>query len=323
MSLLKPTRVSVIVLFVVAIHLPVRRAFAGACCGGGLANVALMTGDEKSRTLMSLNNRQALWDISNRGEATLRQDSGIEESQNQLTLEHSQLIRDDFQWGVRIDGSQQNLQLSQEKSLPRYGLGDLRLSLGYEFLSELEYSWWKPKGFLILGAAIPLGKSTHETWDPAEATSEGHFTPTFGLVFFKANEFFDISWATEIQTPLEQTFRNTTDREWPVTTQVSGGTITQTTFALGHTFQKIPVRLAGRISPLWRSARKIQQEGIDSETDIKRLTSLSIDLNWFFNDHQQLNFTFTDQTSLRNTLWASNTALSQFWSLAYVHRVNR
>jgi hypothetical protein len=166
--------------------------WAAACCGGGSGGAQVISGDFRYQVTMGMSYSSVIgekygeqsayfWPEGRHQRTQLTRLSGLYAFDNgwQLGAGGEYLVRD---YALTTGGK------SEEA-----GVGDSDLIATYEFMPELSYSAWKPRGFLSLTQRIPTGKSVEESKDPyfADVTGDGQFASTLTLTLIKVRGEFD------------------------------------------------------------------------------------------------------------------------------------
>lgn len=129
---------------------------AAACCGGGLSVPSVIAGDHKAQFSIGYSYTDVVVDnVDTRGLWRKWEASQTVES---FRLETAHLISDRWQWG----GS---LPLIRRRQLDESyeGVGDVSLSLGYEYLPDWDYNPLRPKGLSFIQLTLPTGKARAES----------------------------------------------------------------------------------------------------------------------------------------------------------------
>ena len=118
------------------------KAWSAACCARSAAAPFLILTDDHAQVNLGVSAADAVAHVAD--ELSLRA-PGTTDLTQQYRLDGATLISDRWQAGasVAMVGRSVGSQDSPETSL---GLGDTRLSFGYEFLPNWNYSSWKPQG---------------------------------------------------------------------------------------------------------------------------------------------------------------------------------
>ena len=90
------------------------------------------------------------------------------------------------------------------------GLGDVSLSLGYEYLPDWSYSPWRPKGVAFLAATFPTGGSIYDSTElyRIDFGGKGFFSLSLGTFFVKSWGNWDASLFLEGHRSFSRTITN-------------------------------------------------------------------------------------------------------------------
>ncbi|HWU43973.1 MAG TPA: hypothetical protein VN132_11065, partial [Bdellovibrio sp.] len=165
-------------IFLSALLLSIK-VYAASCCGGGFAFPALILGDDKALFTSSFSYGSVTDDVLPNGKWIHRADNNQSET---MKIDGAYLISDLWQTGMSVPVVSR--QIDKEDSM---GLGDISINLGYEFLPELSYSEWKPKGLAFLQITLPTSPSVYDATNilAADSRGRGFFTLGPGMVFTK------------------------------------------------------------------------------------------------------------------------------------------
>jgi hypothetical protein len=79
------------------------------------------------------------------------------------------------------------------------GIADTQLSLGYEFLPDWDYSWWRPKGVGFMQLILPTGKYNDSSeMGGADNLGQGFWGFALGTVFTKSISKWDLSTNVDV-----------------------------------------------------------------------------------------------------------------------------
>jgi hypothetical protein len=127
-------------------------AFGAACCGGGFAAPSIIAGDDKAQLTTSYSLTEVVVDsVDSQG---FWREWDEHQKVQTFKIEGAHIFEDRWQVGFAlpiIRRSRQNETYS--------GLGDIPLSLGYEYLPDWNYNPTRPKGIGFLQITLPTGKS--------------------------------------------------------------------------------------------------------------------------------------------------------------------
>jgi hypothetical protein len=165
---------------------------AAACCSGGSSQIAIITGDLASQFKVGYANTAVIADVDSQRQINDR-DSSLREVTETFDLQYNRKISDVWQMGLSIPVVQKTKQTKTQQEESR-GIGDLSLQTTYEFLPELEYSEWKPKGFLFSYVKLPNAPSIYDSSEPLQSDSYGKGFYQFGLgaLFVKRLKGFEV-----------------------------------------------------------------------------------------------------------------------------------
>jgi hypothetical protein len=279
------------------LHAP--QAQAAACCGGAGILPALMTGDQKGEVGLGVAQADAQAQSGPQGRISSRAEGSIDRT-SRLTFTASHLLTDSWQLGTQLTWVSRELRpIAGVDANQLQDLGDFSLTLGNEFLPELTYSRWKPRGFAFFSFSHPLGPSIHEL-DPLNSgefrtvgTTDGTAVLSAGWIFTKILGSWDVLHALEGSHSLSRTFSGTltlgTQNRW--NTQFGAGWTYR-----GSILQGSEVRLGGRISATGKSRRQTEELGTEftSVTEPTRLFTPSFDLTWMPNSESRLGLAYSN-----------------------------
>lgn len=230
---------------------------------------------------MSLTQSEITNDVSATG--LWRKRSQTDSLSQSMRVDVAFLVSDSWQTGISS---------SIANGRGQWGLGDTQAVTAYEFLPELDFSVWKPKGLWFFKLTFPTGNSIYDD-GYTNLMGRGFWTPASGLLFTKIIGSWDFSLAGEIHKSL--------DRKSGATLIVPGwGTIASLDF--GYSYRS--VRLAFAISSAY-------EEPIATSNDRgneQAFAEGSLKLNYSVTDNYILSLAYSDQTWFGNPM---NTALSR------------
>ena len=258
------------------------KVYAGACCGASASVPTLITTDHKAKVGLIASNT-AFVAKANKDKITNRGNNLQEVSEN-YTLLGSFLLRDYFQLGITLP-YRVNTRRTKNIAESSAGLSDIELSATYEFLPEIFYSKWKPRGFFYFQQSAPISKSVYSSnkFLATDALSSGHYSSGFGLVFLKRWSSFDLNISAELMRPWDRKLND----------QVIKRETTQT-FSLEGGLSFSSFRLGGSLTNL-------------REGSFRYLTELGINLT-YISVNYSLGVAYIDQTVLKD---AFNTSLNK------------
>ncbi|MCO5113392.1 MAG: hypothetical protein M9899_10630 [Bdellovibrionaceae bacterium] len=174
--------------FNVALHffLSTSEAFAAACCGGGFAAPSIISGDEKAQFTSSYSFTDVVINTVDARGIWRKWDE--KQSVMVMQLEGAHLVSDRWQVGAVVPVIQRSY-MGQQYS----GLGDVSVSLGYEYLTDWDYNPLKPKGIGFLQLTLPTGKSRAESEvGGLDSRGNGFWSIGAGTLLTKTLGAFDV-----------------------------------------------------------------------------------------------------------------------------------
>lgn len=200
----------------------------GACCAGGSAGPTLITTDLKAFVRGSYSYRNVVGDAGSTPPYVFRSEDD-HESSKRFVLESAYLVSDAVQVGASIPLVSQTRKIS-DNSVDATRLGDVAVTLGYEFLPLKTYSLWKPQGLLFLQHSFPIGESTYTSQKKyqVDAVGKGYHFTTVGMSLLKGLPSFDVNLTTEVHKGYSRNVSNGVERirlnpPWGGTTSVGLG----------------------------------------------------------------------------------------------------
>ncbi|MEO5971567.1 MAG: hypothetical protein ABIQ95_16705 [Bdellovibrionia bacterium] len=295
-------------------------ALAAACCGKSSAAPFLMVGDDQMQLSLGLALGNVVAHIADDGVPNFGSSRNSETSQA-YKLDMAALLSDRIQGGFSVPiatyaVSRGNL---QEAST---GLGDVRLSLGYEFLPSWSYSVWRPQGFLFTGLTLPTGRSYDGRRQvmATDVTGTGYFTWTVGALLLKKWTVWDVFLVPE------------THYSFSRTTQDLGGAYTLSPGfggSIGVGFGLSPgsgnLRFGFRLQPKLEQGLEVSTPAaagnlVMSAGAVIATCDTGIDASYMMSSVDSVSVSYTDQTLLGP---AMNTSLSRSLGINFQHRWER
>jgi hypothetical protein len=143
-------------------------------------------------------------DVDTEGQSTFRHPKNSEVS-NTVALKATRLLNDVWQIGTAIPYVDKSRSIGQHESTSK-GLGDVSVFGALEWLTEKEYSRWKPRGFASARLTFPTAPSVYDFKDElaADARGQGLYLIAAGVTFSKVLGAWDLMINPEIETGPEQ-----------------------------------------------------------------------------------------------------------------------
>lgn len=294
-------------------------AYGSACCGRNAATPVLIVGDDRSQLSVGVAQSHAVAWADETGTAIL-EPSYRSEILRTYRLDAATLLSDRWQMGFTVPVSTKNISISQN-SESTTGLGDLRVSLGYEAIPAWTYSFWKPQMFLFATFTVPTGRSVYDSTSKAgtDAIGNGAFSTSLGSLWVKRWNDWDLFLVPEAHYSFARQF------------ELDGGQV------LAQPGWGGSLGLGAGWSPgggVWRMGLRLQPRvdegvtytGLDSTfrgiSNSGLLTSCDtgVDLNYMIGSSQTLTVSYTDQTLLGV---AMNSYLNRVLAVSFQHRWER
>jgi len=269
------------------------KTLAAACCGGGFATPALITGDDRAQLTTSYQYSKIDTDVLT---------NGIWQKRNQLDLtqtlkiEGAHILKDRYQFGFSIPVQMRSVEGLQGGGSPSSGLADVSLQAGYEFLPDWDYNPLRPKGHSYLALTLPTGKSIYESPDGLDVRGRGFTALGAGIVLTKSWVTWDASSTIEAHQAFEKSTQNSVIRPG------LGGS-----FNLGIGYNLKNLRLGGAIT--WSQEDPIEVTGTQSSKGAnQRFATGSLSASYLFENSWAGTLSYADQTLFGDP---TNTSLSK------------
>lgn len=270
--------------FSLLILLTTENCFSAACCGGGFAAPSLISGDDKAQISTTLSSTQIIVDHV---DATgVWRTTDAHQAIKTFKLDAAHIFSDRWQAGVSVPILQRDVD-----SKTYSGLGDVGLSLGYEYLPEWSYHPYKPKGLGFLQLILPTGKSRVESEvGGRDSRGNGFWAIGMGTLFTKTWSQWDAFYSIDIHRAFNKEVSNS---------QFSGKLIPawggQTSLGAGINISEY--RIGSSISWTYEDPIKMEfQTGEITQGSLERYATASLGLSYLANDNWAGTFSFADQT---------------------------
>ncbi len=207
---------------------------------------------------------------------------------NTSVIEGGRIVHDRWQVRFLLPLIYQYRQVIGSKEI-EFGLGDLVLGGGWEFMPLYRYSKWKPKGFVFANLTVPLGKSVYDSNNAlfSDALSQGFYRLSTGFLFAKSWSFFDASLGSELHYSLARRFKSGEQNEF-----VNPGFGFSSNMGGGAKLWDSGMRLGVELTPIYESG--VQINGTTTEHQLVWNTSLS--LQYLLSNDWGVSIVYTDQT---------------------------
>ena len=259
---------------------------AGSCCGGGASLPSLIFGDYQAQIGISATNL-AVTHSANASGAISEVSANQHEVNEVYSLLASYQLLSKWQMGLVIP-YKYNTKETFSKKEQSGGLGDIKISAAYEFLPEMNFSYYKPRGFIFLEESIPTGYSSYESRKTMRTDSfgKGFYSTSLGVALTKNISNFDIIVMGDYNYNLKRKFSDSSEVHPGngFTSLISFGyTPTQTSFHFG-------------VGALYSYESSASVKGdITSVSNSKYTTELNLYSSYLFNGFSLMG-QYSDQT---------------------------
>jgi hypothetical protein len=289
-----------------------QQSWCAACCGGAGAMPALITGDEKSVANSTLIQSDVQASVSSSG--IWRKENRSNQTHT-VRLDYAHIFADRFQVGISLPMTQRRVELENTKTSS--GVGDLNLQSGYEYLTDWDYSFWRPRGVGYFAVNIPSGLSKYETLEQSEIRGKGFYSAAVGTVLTKSWIKWDVLAGLELRRGFAREFNSNV---------YSGEVIPQwgksLTVGLGYHIGSF--RSGAMLSWNDEDSKKNKVKGVPSEFSAseasERFSTGTLSFTYNASTDWSGSLSYSDQAIFGNPV---NTTLAQTWALSLQRRWQR
>lgn len=282
-------------------------AFSAACCGGGAGLPNIITGDYKTQIGFSYSNSAVIGTADGDQEVVERSGEN-REVKEVVNFKMAHLLSDYWQVGLELPYLQ-NTHSTIDSSESYASAGDPIIQVTYEFLPELTYSKWKPRGFAFLSYSYSNTASIYESDSVlgTDALGTGFDTIYIGTSFTKIRRQLDISIY------FKQGFRQRkkfSDENSQV--EVKPGTIQSAGIGLGYSPKQGQWRFGPIINSFYEGAKEINTSNNSQSSSSKSYVDFGLNAT-YHTGLASYGVSFVDQS-----FWGkgSNINLSKTFSLS-------
>jgi hypothetical protein len=283
-------------------------ALSASCCGGGASFPSLITGDFWSQFNSSYAYSSVIGDADTGGRAIFRNKDNDEITQT-MKVDGSYLIADYWQAGLSVPvvKREKKYYSSQSEST---GLGDINAQVSYEFLPELLYSPWKPRGFVYAGITVPTAPSVYDFNDSlgADARGRGFYTFDVGISFLKTKGLWDYVAMASVSQSLNKQYSARSGERGMIYSSPGVMALVGLGYTPGSTSAW---RLGGSLAPRYEGA-KVVEGRTSTLTEYQLVWDSMLSLSYLFEKEMSFSAQYLDQTLVGP---AHNTTLSRTISL--------
>ncbi len=286
-------------------------AAAAACCARNSAVPVLIVGEDEAQFNFGMSLGAVVAEVCDEGIPVFGSPETSEI--NQLyRLEGALLLSDRFQVGMSLNGVNHRI-TKPARTDSQLGIGDTRISLGYEYLPSWTYSSWKPQGFLFSVLTFPTGRSSYEfeSLTAADVTGNGFYSVSIGSLLIKRWTVWDVFMVPEVHYSLPRTFK---------IGEVEPGFGGSIGFGVGMSPWEGNFRLGLRVQPRVDQSRYIAFRNSDLSRGILANCDTGLDIAYLVTSNDTLMISYIDQTLLGPAI---NSNLSRVFGLNFQHRWER
>jgi len=306
----------IIVLLAAVLEGRQKLAFSAPCCSRNSAVPILISGDDEAQVNFGSSIAGVVGQVFDDG-VPIFGSSLTSEYVRAMRLEGALLVSDRLQLGVGVPLVHYSYTVIGETEASTR-MGDIRLSLGYEFMPLWSYSRWKPQGFLFSVVTLPTGRSRYEsqTLLSTDVTGNGFFSTSFGALLLKRWTLWDVFFVPEVHYGFPRIFQTTGNSI--IVQPGFGGSLG---FGVGFSPGGGSFRLGVRLHPRLDQARFVPTMELDvREQGWVSNCDTGFDVAYMLGSHDTLSVFYTDQTLLGE---ARNTVLNRMAGVNYQHRWER
>lgn len=282
-------------------------AFAAACCGGGFAAPAILSGEDKAQLTTSYSYSQVVVDNVDAGGFWRKWNE--HQAVETFRVEGAHLLSDRWQMGLVVPVVRRG-RLGKNYS----GMGDIVGSAGYEYLPDWDYNPWRPRGIAYLSLTFPTGKSRAESEvGGLDSRGNGFWAVGLGTLLTKAWGAWDIFTNLEAHRSLEKNVSNFSMRG---NLQPGYGG----SFSVGGGYSLSDWRLGTSLAWSYEDPIAIRNGAGTEAGSLERYATVSLSLSYLASESWAGTLSYADQTWIGSPV---NTSLGRSGSLQLQRRWGR
>lgn len=285
-----------------------RSSFGAACCGGGGSQSPLISNDDQTQVSIGYSSSDVVVDNVDQNGYWRRFKN--HQSIQTVKAQAATLLSDRLQLGVSIP-----IIKRERLGVSHSGLGDVAVSVGYEFLPEWDYHVYRPKGFGFFSLTLPTGYSRYESNEAGlDSRGNGFWAVSAGALLTKTISDFDGFLIFDLHRSFSK--RVKTD---VFTGRAEPGFGTNLGLGLGYNFNEW--RAGSSIT--WTAEDKVNlqsDEGIRVDGAVEKYATASLSASYLANESWSGTLSYTDQTWFGSPV---NTSLARGVALQVQRRFSR
>lgn len=190
---------------------------AASCCGGGAGASTIVTSDDRAKIFLNYKNSAYIYDVDKNNNVTKRSRNEAEVLET-FKVGGAYIFDNYLQVALSTTMSKVTKETESRKESST-SIADTNMSVGYEFLKEKYFSYWKPRGFVYFAQTVPTGNSKYEAERPlqTDVTGGGFYQSKLGLTFYKLIKEYDITLDTGITYYFVEEFEDLRVKRYPST----------------------------------------------------------------------------------------------------------
>jgi hypothetical protein len=274
----------------------------------------VITTDSRAQLATTVSHGTVIGDVTGDGEAIFRSNRNRETSTT-LKFDSAYSVSDYWQVSASVPVVKHYRGLGDTEASST-GLGDITVGGAWEFLPELNYSAWKPRGFVVAQVTAPTAPSIYDSTDPigADVRGRGFWTPSVGMVFSKIHGHFDLLSSIEVHQSLSRK-TNTAGAGGELTVKPQPGASLMV--GAGYNLPTRPWRFGLSIMPTYEGPIVTEGVGFKNTSAPQYVWNISLQAAYLIESDWTASAAYTDQTLVGP---AQNVALSRTFSVIFVHR---
>jgi hypothetical protein len=278
-----------------------------ACCGGGFATPSIIAGDDKAQFTTSLSMTEIV--VDNVDTQGIWRKWSEHQNVQTLKLEGAHIFNDLWQLGFSIPLIQRTRQ-----SEIHSGLGDMAVSLGYEYLPDWNYNPYRPKGIGFIQIIFPTGKSKADSEvGGLDSRGNGFWALGAGTLLTKSLGRWDAFSSFDIHKSFDKKIRNS----------MFSGTLKPGmggNWGLGLGYNLKDLRLGSSLTWTYEDPIKTTSELSNESGNRERFTTAVLSLSYKTSSEWSGTFSYSDQTLFGDP---ENTSLGRGFLLQWQRRWSR
>lgn len=284
------------------------KTFAAACCGGGAAVPSLIAGDNRAQMTTSYSMTEVV--VDNVDSNGIWRTWDEHQTVQTFRVEGAHIFQDRWQVGFGVPIIQRSRQNNTYS-----GLGDVNLTLGYEYLPDWDYNPLRPKGIGFLQLTLPTGKSKADSEvGGLDSRGNGFWALGAGTLLTKNWRRLDAYTSLEIHHSFEKEIQQSYFQG--ILKPGLGGNLG---LGLGYNFKGY--RLGSSVN--WTYEDPIDSKsrtGLVENGAVERYATAVVSLSYLASTNWTGTFSYSDQTLFGEPV---NTSLGKGFSFQFQKRWNR